>query len=536
MKLFITLNVLQSDGIHIWPLLAGLGLFLFGMHLLEEAIKNLAGRSFKSFLRKNTDTTFKAIASGAIVTAVLQSSSLVILLVMSLAGAGILGLNNGIGMILGANLGTTMTGWLVALVGFKLNIEAVILPFLAIGGLSLIISKNERMLNASKLLLGFSILFLGLNYMKNSFSDISNQLDFTFLVGKPLVLFSLFGFIFTAIIQSSSASMTIYLSSLAAGIISLPQAAFLMIGSDLGSSVTALIGTMNGNAIRKKVGYSHFLFNIYSAGIGMALANFYLYIIKNWLGNSDPLTSLTAFHSILNLLGIFFFLPLLKKFIAFLESYVKPDNETQAKYIHAISPSEPVAGIELLEKETDYFIRRVYTFNKHIFNERLSAQELLNEYFNIKLHENEITEFYLPIQQLSLNEDETIRINNLIASVRNAALSSKDLKDIIHNLDEFKSVLGTDIQTLQKQIKDNQQSFYRQFDYFLQNMQVLTEPDLQTLTETQKIFFKNETDFLYKINIGSYNEFNKASMLNVLREIGRSNESIIKAIKYYIAK
>src|SRR5690606_13877655 len=140
--------------------------------------------------------------------------------------AGIIGLSSGIGMIMGANLGTTATGWLVSTIGFKMDIEVFILPFLAIGGVGIAFIKKESLLNLSKLLMGFSFMFLGLNYMKNSFADIATQVDFSILVDKPIILFFVFGFILTALIQSSSASMSIYIASLAAGIISLPQAAF----------------------------------------------------------------------------------------------------------------------------------------------------------------------------------------------------------------------------------------------------------------------------------------------------------------------
>jgi phosphate:Na+ symporter len=120
---------MEFEAVQLWSLLAGLGLFLFGMFMMEESLKTLAGRSFKKFLRKHTTNAIKAVLSGTLVTAILQSSSMVSLLVMSFAGAGIIGLKNGIGMIMGANLGTTLTGWLVSLIGFKLDIETLYYHF-----------------------------------------------------------------------------------------------------------------------------------------------------------------------------------------------------------------------------------------------------------------------------------------------------------------------------------------------------------------------------------------------------------------------
>jgi phosphate:Na+ symporter len=518
--------------ISIWPILSGLGLFLFGMFILEESLKNLAGRSFKLFLRKNTNTTFKAIISGAAVTAVLQSSTMVVLLVMSFAGAGILGISNGIGIVLGANLGTTATGWLVALVGFKLNIETLIMPLIALGGLSLMFSKSENILNASKLLIGFSLMFLGLDYMKNSFSIISTQINFDFLQGKSMVLFFAFGFVFTALIQSSSASMSIYLSALAAGIISLPQAVFLIIGSDLGTTTTALIGTINGNAVRKKIGYSQFFFNLYSALLAMLMANAYLYVIKHWLKNEDPMTSLVLFHSMFNLVGIVLFIPWLKTFIKILEKYVKPDAINQVKFINLTDTPEAISGIEALEKETKCFVAEVVQFNIDFFEKEQSQNEVLSHYFKIKQYENEITSFYVSLQHLQLTQQEAIHSNNLIESIRNASLAAKDLKDIRHNMDEFYSSLLNNIELLHEQMIKNQKIFYIQIKYLLNNTQLVSNEELETLTSEQKLFFKNETDLLYKINLSDDNSFDRSSILNLLHEISRSNEHLTKSLKH----
>ena len=146
---------------------------------------------------------------------------MVVLLVMSFAGAGIIQLSSGIGMIMGANLGTTITGWIVSLLGFKLDLGQIILPFLALGGLGVIFLKSEKWSNLSKFLMGFSLMFLGLDYMKDGFAYFAANMDLSFLKGQPGIVFLIIGLLLTAAIQSSSAAMLIFLSSLAAGIITL---------------------------------------------------------------------------------------------------------------------------------------------------------------------------------------------------------------------------------------------------------------------------------------------------------------------------
>jgi phosphate:Na+ symporter len=168
----------MPESLDIWKLLAGLGIFLFGMFLMEESIKNLAGRSFKGFIRNSTKGILRSVASGTLVTGILQSSSAVSLMVLAFVGAGIMAMENAIGVILGSNLGTTVTAWIVAFFGFKVNIEDYSLPLIGLGGLGLIfLGKSVRYSNISKLLVGFGFLFMGLDYMKTSVEAMTQSFD-----------------------------------------------------------------------------------------------------------------------------------------------------------------------------------------------------------------------------------------------------------------------------------------------------------------------------------------------------------------------
>jgi phosphate:Na+ symporter len=160
----------------VWKFLAGLGIFLFGMQLLEQGLKGLAGRPFKKFLRRHTTTPLKGILGGIGVTGVLQSSTLISLMMIAFVGAGVLPLHNAIGVIFGANLGTTATGWIVATLGFDLDIESFALPMIAIGGLILIFfQKWERLSQLGRLILGFGFLFFGLSFMKETIEALTEH-------------------------------------------------------------------------------------------------------------------------------------------------------------------------------------------------------------------------------------------------------------------------------------------------------------------------------------------------------------------------
>jgi phosphate:Na+ symporter len=200
--------------IDIWKMLAGVAIFLLGIKFLEESLQELAGRRFKLFLKRQTENKIKAITGGAVVTAVLQSSSVVSLMVLAFVGAGIIHMQNALAIILGANLGTTVSNWIVALVGFKVNIENIALPVTGLAGLGYVIfNKSSPLYNWSRFLFGFSFLFVGLGYIKTGIGDIVQQVDLTQYENSPIIVFFLVGFIITTIIQSSSATMAITLSA-----------------------------------------------------------------------------------------------------------------------------------------------------------------------------------------------------------------------------------------------------------------------------------------------------------------------------------
>src|SRR6185503_9398768 len=187
--------------IDIWKMLAGIAIFLIGINFLESSLQDLAGRRFKLFLKKQTENKLKAIGGGAIVTAVLQSSSVVNLMVLAFVGAGIIHMQNALAIILGANLGTTISNWIIALVGFKVNIESFALPVTGIAGLGYVIfNKSSRFYNWCRFLLGFSFLFVGLGYIKTAMDDIVKTVDLTQYQDSPAIIFFLVGFIITTII------------------------------------------------------------------------------------------------------------------------------------------------------------------------------------------------------------------------------------------------------------------------------------------------------------------------------------------------
>jgi phosphate:Na+ symporter len=527
---------MQFGEIDIWRLLAGLGLFLFGMYMLEDALKALVGRSFKRFLRKHTAHRIKAVLSGALITAILQSSSMVVLLVMSFVGAGIIGFKNGLGMILGANLGTTMTGWLVSLLGFKLSITNLIMPFIAVGGLGIIFLKTQRLAQFSRVLMGFSFMFMGLDFMKNGFAEFAQQADLSLLVGKPPILFFLIGAALTALIQSSSAGMMIFLSSLATGVVSLEQALYLVIGGDLGTTMTALLGTLTGTIVKKRVGWSQFFFNSISAILGLSLMPLFIYLITDLLAIKDPLIAVVTFHSLLNLTGIIVVLPFLTYFVNAVNYLIKDTTVNRASYLTNVNPAESQAALEALEKEVKRFLKETLVTNSYFFGLQEGGARSTDEaYFALKSYETEIINFYIPLQQASLTNEEVILLNRLVAAVRNATLSIKDLKDIKHNLDELKGAVKESYALFHNQIAKHQKDYYAGLSTVFEHFQNVELRDLTSLRKMHEISYRDDTHFVYtNLSEAGQTEVNLPSLLNMIRGIHSSNEALLRATSHYL--
>jgi len=209
-----------------WKFIAGLGLFLYGMTVMERVLKNLSGRSFKLFLRKYTQSLPKAIAGGALITGLVQSSSVVSLLVLAFVEAGTITFRNALGVILGSNVGTTLTSWIVATVGFKLDIESYALPVVGVSAIGMFfVHEQKRLYNIFRLFFAFGMLFLGLGFMKTSAEHFVGNIDLAAYSHYGAWIFVLIGFAVTFLIQASSATVAITLTALYTEAITFPMAA-----------------------------------------------------------------------------------------------------------------------------------------------------------------------------------------------------------------------------------------------------------------------------------------------------------------------
>jgi len=236
----------------LWQPLAGIGLFLFAMRQIEVALEQATGRNFRAFVRRNTENPLQGVVTGTVVTVILQSSSLVGLMMLALVGAGVVPMRNALAVIFGANFGTTIKGWIVATIGFKLDLDAMALPLIGLGGLVYILTRRNALHQSARFALSLGLLLMGIEFMKGAVDDLSTVVDIETLRSYSALEFLVFGAAFSAIVQSSSATMAVTLSALHGGVIDLPAAVAIAIGADLGTTSTVLLGAFKGSAAKKR--------------------------------------------------------------------------------------------------------------------------------------------------------------------------------------------------------------------------------------------------------------------------------------------
>ncbi len=293
-------------------ILGALGVFLFGLRIMSSGLQKLAGDRLRSVLASMTRNRFTGVISGFLITCAIQSSSATTVLIVSFANAGLLTLIQSIGLVMGANIGTTLTGWLVSLFGFKVNITAFALPIIGLG-FPLSFLRNPRARQLSEAMIGFGLLFLGLKFLKEGVPDLkANPEALAFLQQfsdygfGSVLLFVGVGTALTIIVQSSSATMAITLTMAAMGWINYEVSAAMVLGENIGTTITANIAALGGNRTAKRVALSHTVFNLTGVLWMLPLMSVFLTAVDAVVpGNplTDPLatpTHLAAFHSAFN--------------------------------------------------------------------------------------------------------------------------------------------------------------------------------------------------------------------------------------------
>ena len=537
----------------IFKLSAGIGLFLFAMYLIEESLKQLSGRNFKLFLQRITKTRIGAVAGGALITGALQSSSMVSLMVLAFVGAGVFTMKNAMAIILGANLGTTLDSWIVATLGFKVDIEVAAYPAVFIGGMLLILFGNRKRIKyISYFLFGFGLLFIGLSFMKTAMEGQVKALDFSQYKELSLFVFLIIGFVITTLVQSSSVTMALTLSALNAGAVGFAPAAAIVLGSETGTTLKILVGAIGGNASKKRVALGNFLFNVFLTILAFALLGPIINLITGIFNITDPLIGLVTFSTLINLVSISIFLPFLSPFTTFLEMFFKGTDASAAAFIEKADLADPEAALDLLHKEAEYFIHNSILFNLALFEidikllcgrtdfrpindkKKFLSKSTEEKYEFLKQLQGELQAFYLSLRG-KVQQIQNSPLRQLISSVRSSLYSIKSMKDVASNIDDLRRS-SIDIKfKIFSYHKKGTEELYRKLGMLMEQE---TKADLQ---EFKTIFYSLQDsydsalyDFYKEVQGSPIENLDLTTALNFNRELFTSNTAMLIAVKDFL--
>ncbi|RMG38173.1 MAG: Na/Pi cotransporter family protein [Gammaproteobacteria bacterium] len=356
---------------------AGVAIFLFGMLSLEEGFKAFTGGRLEGLLRRSTDRLWKALGFGVVTTTLMQSSSLVSVITISFLSAGLLGLAQGIGIIYGANLGTTTGAWLVAGLGLKVKIAEYAMPMLVFGVI-LLLQRSKTLRGGGYVLAGLGFIFLGIHYMKDGFEGFRSAIDLAqYAVPgiQGVLIYTLLGILATVVMQSSHATLVLTLTALAAGQITYLNALGLAIGANVGTTITAVLGAIGANVEGRRLAAAHVLFNVVTGIVAIVFIQPFMVAVEHlarWihLPAGDYTLRLALFHTLFNLVGIALMLPFTERLVCWLERLfrVRRPAVVRARYLHEAALEVPDAALAALRKEVVHLFEQAFGILAHGLN------------------------------------------------------------------------------------------------------------------------------------------------------------------------
>ncbi len=446
-------------------IIAGIAIFLVGMVFMEEGFKLFSGGVLEKALYVSTDTLPKAVGTGFVATAIMQSSSLVSIIIISFLSAELITLSGAIGVIFGSNIGTTTTAWIVSSFGVKIDIATYAMPMI-IFGVVLKFSNSKSYQGVGKVLLGLGFVFLGIAYMKDGFEVLQSTLDLSKYAVKGYLgalIYILFGIVATVVMQSSSATIALIITALATNQIIYINALELAIGANVGTTITAVLGSISSNANGKRVAVAHFIFNATTAFIAIVflyqLSDLTTFLAsKIGIADNDYGMKLSLFHTIFNILGVIIVSPFTKKLVKYLETLFIEVNIYALKplYLDNVVINVPDAAIESIKKETIHLydsaveaISHSMFLHRHKFinsadienvvkNSDITINADINEFYinKIKSLYGEIIH-YATLSQENMSEEKRNIVYDLKLASREIVEAMKNMRDLQKNISYY---------------------------------------------------------------------------------------------------
>lgn len=431
-------------------ILGGLGLFLLAIGMMTDGLKRAAGTSLRTLLSEGSKTPFRGIFSGFLITAIVQSFSAVTVASLGFVNAGLISMRQALGILYGSNIGTTMTGWLVALIGFKLNIQAFALPLIGVGMVLNLIKQNDRLSSVGYALVGFGLFFLGIDILKGAFEGIVLAFDISQFSADGITgifLFLLIGFLMTVMTQSSSASIALTITAATSGIVGNYAAGAMVIGANIGTTSTAMIATIGATSNAKRTAMAQVIFNVATALVALALLPVIFSLIKTFTEilnfEATPAVSLALFHTLFNILGVLLIYPLNDRLANFLEGkfLTWEEQESNPKYLDKTVAQTPVLAVNALLLELMSIAEKITAlFPRSVTYLRMPPVEIDQQVSVIKSLSSKVSNFIVKVESSAISEETTDALTTLMRVdqyFHNSAISVQKFAEKINHRDSL---------------------------------------------------------------------------------------------------
>ena len=512
-------------------LIGSLGLFLYGMKIMSEGLQKVAGDRLRSILTAMTTNRVTGVLTGVLITALIQSSSATTVMVVSFVNAGLLTLAESISVIMGANIGTTVTAWIISIFGFKVDMAAFALPLLAIA-LPLIFSGKSNRKSIGEFIFGFSFLFMGLSYLKANAPDLNanpemlafvqNYTDMGFF---SILLFLFIGTILTMIVQASAATMAITLIMCANGWISLELGAALVLGENIGTTITANLAALTANTQAKRAALAHFVFNVF--GVIWVLIIFHPFMeLVNWVvdtffqsNNPEVAISykLSAFHSIFNICNVCILIwgvKLIERTVCALIHPKEEDEEPRLRFITGGMLSTAELSILQARKEIHLFAERTH----RMFG---MVQDLLHTE-----KDDDFNKLFSRIEKYeNISDNMELEIANYLNQVSEGRLSSESklqIRAMLREVTEIESIGDSCYnlaRTINRKRQTNQDFTEKQYEHIHLMMKLTNDALAQMIVVVEKPEHQNidiNKSFNIENEINNYrNQLKNQNILDV---------------------
>ncbi len=407
------LEIISTSG----ALIGGLGLFILAIGMMTDGLKLAAGSSLRSLLSNWTSTPLKGILSGAFMTAIVQSSSAVTVASIGFVNAGLLSMRQALGIVYGANVGTTMTGWLIAFSGFSFDIHSIALPMIGIGMLVKLIKVQGRAASFGLALVGFGLFFIGIDVLKNAFEGMVHIFDLSKVTAEGvsgILIFTLVGLVMTILTQSSSASIALTITAASTGVVGLYAAAAMVIGANIGTTSTALIASIGATSNAKRVALAQVIFNTATAVVAFLILPVLFQSIELFSAalklEANVSVSLAMFHSVFNILGVLLIFPFNDRLVTFLDHRFLSweDKESNSRYLDKTIAMTPDLAVNALVLEMKSIAERVsYLSKQAIHGESNKTKPFPEQLVVIKHLLDNLSSFIVTVEGSELSDQTT---------------------------------------------------------------------------------------------------------------------------------